>query len=206
MSHTVKTQSLTLLMPAGKVPLEVMEKAHSLAAQYNLEIYISTRQNLRLNNVPVEIAEEIKTIFHSMGVTLKAPCQFSIPRVCVGKDHCKLGVIDTAALSSNILAHFTQRKQMKEKVKISIGGCNLGCSGSKLTDIGIEATRAGYTVYAGGKGGVSPQTGRRIKRNIEEPELLETIEQLIDFHDLKTGKKQRMFKLLDDPDFPFPAV
>jgi len=49
------------------------------------------------------------------------------------------------------------------------------------------ATRAGYTVCAGEKGGPIPQIARRIKRKV-------------------TKTKQRMYKLLDDPEFPFQAV
>jgi len=68
------------------------------------------------------------------------------------------------------------------------------------------ATRAGYTVYAGGKGCPIPQIARKIKRKVTEDEMLNTIEKLVDFHDQKTKIKQRMYKLLDDPKFLFQAV
>ena len=68
------------------------------------------------------------------------------------------------------------------------------------------ATNADYTVYAGGKDGSIPQIARRTKRKVTEDEVLDTIEKLVDFHDQKTKTKQRIYKLLDDPEFPFQAV
>jgi NAD(P)H-nitrite reductase large subunit len=68
------------------------------------------------------------------------------------------------------------------------------------------ATRAGYTVFAGGKGGLIPRVARRIKLKATEDEVLDTIETLVDFHDRKTKTKQRMYQLLDNPEFPFPVV
>ena len=60
--------------------------------------------------------------------------------------------------------------------------------------------------FAGGKGGTFPKIGRRIAKNTNDAEMLKIIETLVAFHDQKTEKKQRMYKLLDDPEFPFPEV
>jgi len=60
------------------------------------------------------------------------------------------------------------REKSKAKVKISIAGCTVSCTWTKITDISIMATRAGYTVYAGGKGGPIPQIAGRIKRKRTE--------------------------------------
>jgi len=68
------------------------------------------------------------------------------------------------------------------------------------------ATRAGYTVYVGGKGGPIPQTVRRIKQKATKEGVLDIIETLVDFHDKNTKTRQQMYKLLNNPDFPFPAV
>jgi NAD(P)H-nitrite reductase large subunit len=115
-------------------------------------------------------------------------------------------LIDTRKLSEKILARFAKREKTKAKLKIAISGCILSCSGTRTSDIGIVAGRNGYDVFAGGKGGPAPKIGRRIKKEVGEEEVLATVETLINFHDSKTGSKQRMIKLLDDPDFPFSEV
>ncbi len=204
--NTEKKVSITVLVPAGRLPLEIMEAAHRLAEKYTLGVYLSTAQNLRLINVPEQAVDEVKTTLAALGSEFKAPGKFPLPRVCVGRFHCNLGIIDTEAFSRKILDKFAGREKTKAKFKIALSGCTMCCSGAKTTDIGIMATRKGYEIFAGGKGGPYPKIGRRIERNASEERVLDIISDLVEFHDRKTEKKQRMYKLLDDPDFPFAAI
>lgn len=197
---------ITVLLPAGRLPLKIMETVYSLAEKHALGVYLTLAQNLRLTDVSESEAEEIKGILAALGAEFKGPGKFPIPRVCVGKDHCNLGVIDTEVLSRKILDQFAGRENTKAKFKIAVSGCTICCSGAKTTDIGIVATRQGYELFAGGKGGPFPKIGRRILKQTSEETLLEAIHVLVDFHDRKTEKKQRMYKLLDDPEFPYQTV
>ncbi|MCG8684369.1 MAG: nitrite reductase [Desulfobacterales bacterium] len=200
------TSDVTILVPAGLLPLDIMEAAHRLAVQYDFRIYLSNAQNLRLINVPDEVVTSVKDELAKLGAAFKAPGKFPIPRVCIGEGHCKLGVVDTFQVSQKILDAFAQRKHTKAKFKIAVAGCTMSCADAKTTDIGIIAKRKGYDLFAGGKGGAFPKTGRRIAKNVNDAEMLNVIETLVEFHDSKTEKKQRMSKLLDDPAFPFPEV
>ncbi len=198
--------SITLLLPAGRLPLDMMQAAHDLAEQYGFGIYLSLTQNMRLINVPESAVSQVKETLAALGANFKGPGKFPLPRICVGKPHCNLGLVDTEELSRKILERFGGREKTKAKFKISLAACPLGCSGTKLTDISVMASRAGYNVYVGGKGGPIPQVAMRIKAKVTEEEVLDTIETLVDFHDLKTKSKKRMSKLLKEPDFPFAAV
>jgi len=198
--------SITVLLPSGRLPLELMAAAHRLAQQHGLEVYLSTMQNLRLIDVPEEVAESVRAELLALGCELKGPGKFPVPRVCIGMGHCNLGIMDPEELSTRIFARFAGRTHTKAKFKIAIAACTMCCSGVKTTDIGIMATRDGYEVYAGGKGGPFPQIGRRIARRVDEERVLDVIAELVEFHDRKTEKKQRMYKLLGDQEFPFPEV
>ena len=59
-----------------------------------------------------------------------------------------------------------QKRKTKAKFKIAVAGCTLCCSNPKTTDIGVVATREGYELFAGGKGGPYPKIGRRIGREV----------------------------------------
>jgi len=201
-----KSVSITVLLPAGRLPLNVMEAAHKLADKYDFSIYLSTLQNLRLAGVPEGAVNEVKNRLAELGADFKAPDKFPIPRVCVGQGHCNLGLIDTEAVSHQILDKFSDRQKTKAKLKIALSACTVCCSGTKISDIGIVATQNGYDLYVGGKGGSSPKIGQRIAKNADEARMLDIIESLIEFHDKKTAKKQRMVKLLDDPEFPFARI
>ena len=198
--------SITILLPGGRLPANIMETALGLARKYRLGLYLTTLQNLRLLDVPLSLLEEIKQPLADLGAEFKSHGRFPVPRVCVGIHHCKLGLIDTEALSRRILAHFAGKKTTKGKLKIAIAACAMGCPGIGTSDIGIVATRKGYDIFAGGKGGTYPKISRRIRQDVTEDEVIETLQTLIDFHDRKTVTKQRMYKLLDDPEFPFPAI
>lgn len=206
MSESSAGISITVLLPAGRLPLDMMQTAHDLAEQYSFGIYLSLTQNMRLINVPDSAVDHVKKELAALGADFKGPGKFPLPRICIGKPHCSLGIIDTEQINRKILERFGDRKKTKAKFKICIAGCTVGCPWSKNTDISIMASRAGYTIYAGGKGGPIPQIARRIKQKATENEVLDVIETLVDFHDRKTKTKQRMYKLLADPEFPFPAV
>jgi sulfite reductase beta subunit-like hemoprotein len=203
---TPETEQITVLLPAGRLQLPLLAEVCALAAQHGLEIYLTTLQNLRLLGVPRENAADIRERLAALGAEFKAPGRFPVPRICIGGPHCKFGLIDTKALSDKVLERFSSRPATKAKLKIAISGCILSCSGTRTSDIGIIAGPNGFEVHAGGKGGAAPKIGRRIKKEADEREVLATIETLIDFHDRKTVSKQRMIKLIDDPEFPFPVV
>lgn len=198
--------SITVMLPTGHLPLELMKTACELAEKYKLRVYFSGAQNLRLTDAQEEDVEAIKNLLAAKGAEFKQPGRFPKPRICAGSKYCILGNANTEAVSEKILEHFKDRKHTKPKLKIAIAGCKVNCSNPKLTDFGVVATAEGFDVYVGGKGGGRPVIGIRIATGISEKNVIEIIETLVDFHDRKTEKKQRLCTLLDDPEFPYTEV
>lgn len=196
---------LTVLLTAGRIPTRLLTEIHDLVRQYGLSLYLTTAQNMRLLGMREEDLPEIEHRLNIKGATIKTMGMFPVPRVCVGKDGCKLGLVDTEDLSKKIVGKFG-RRMVKPKFKIAIAACPASCANALSTDIGIVATRAGYDIYVGGKGGTMPAIGRRIVRKADDLKVLEVIEKLVAFHQEKTGEKQRFHKLLDHPEFPFPKA
>lgn len=203
MTNTAAATRLTILLPAGRLPLQIMAKANELAKKYRLEIYLSTAQNLRLMGIREEDLPTIREELAALGARFKGPGKFPIPRVCIGVRDCSMGIGDPERISALILEHFKGREKTKQKFKIAISGCTLGCSGVLTTDIGIMATRKGFDLYVGGKGGPSPKAGRRVLRDLGEAGVVAAVAKLVEFHDAHTETKQRMVKLIDHPDFPY---
>ena len=203
MTNTIAATRLTILLPAGRLPLALMAKAHELAKKYQLEIYLSTLQNLRLMGIREEDLPAIREELAALGAQFKGPGKFPIPRVCIGVRDCSMGIADPERISALILEKFQGREKTKQKFKIAISGCTLGCSGVLTTDIGIMATRKGFDLFVGGKGGPSPKVGRRILRDLDEQGVVAAVAELVEFHDAHTETKQRMVKLIDHPDFPY---
>lgn len=196
-------RTLTILLPGGSLPAAVLQKIDELAAKYSFDLYLSTAQNLRLYNITESDLAPIKDELISFGVRLKGPGMFPLPRICIGKSSCNLGQIDTMALSDRILARFGDMAGVKPKFKIAIAGCPAACSNPIMTDIGIIATRQGFDIYLGGKGGPKPKAARRVVRQADEEETIKVIGEVVEYHNNTSAKKQRIGKLLDNPDFPY---
>ncbi len=196
-------KTLTILLPGGSLPFAVLRKVDELAAKYSFDLYLSTAQNLRLYNITESDLSPIKDELISFGVRLKGPGMFPLPRICIGNSSCNLGQIDTMAFSDRILARFGKMTKVKPKFKIAIAGCPAACSNPVMTDIGIIATRQGFDIYLGGKGGPKPKAARRVVRQADEEQVLKVIGEVVEFHNNTAAKKQRIGKLLDNPDFPY---
>jgi len=198
-------KTLTIMLPGGALPKALLPKLNELAARFEFDIYLSTAQNLRLYGIPAAELDALKAELTPLKVRFKEPGRFPLPRVCIGRRSCNLGIIDTMALSELILARYGEMVGVKPKVKIAIAGCPASCANAMLTDIGLVATRQGLDLYVGGKGGPQPRVGRRVLRQASDEEALVAIGQIIAFHNSRTAKKQRLVKLIDDPEFPFAA-
>lgn len=198
-----KKMTLSILLPGGALPKALLEKINALATRFDFDLYLSTAQNLRLYGISPEDLEPIKAELAPLAVRFKEPGRFPLPRICIGNRSCNLGIIDTMALSDQILARYGEMVGVKPKLKIAIAGCPASCANAMLTDIGLVATRQGLDVYVGGKGGPQPRAGRRVLRQVGEEEALAAIGRIVAFHNSRTLKKQRLVKLIDDPEFPF---
>jgi NAD(P)H-nitrite reductase large subunit len=196
-------KTLTILLPGGSLPAAVLRKVDELGAKYSFDLYLSTAQNLRLYNIGESDLAPIKDELISFGVRLKGPGMFPLPRICIGNSSCNLGQIDTMAFSDRILARFGNMTKVKPKFKIAIAGCPAACSNPMMTDIGIIATRQGFDIYLGGKGGPRPKPARRVVRQADEEQVMKVIGEVVEYHNSTTAKKQRIGKLLDNPDFPY---
>ncbi len=201
-----KTISLTILRTAGLVEPDFFQAVAEVVRKYDLTVYLSTSQNIRLLEVRESDRDAIMEELKQKGARFKGTVKFPLAKVCVSRPHCKLGKFDTFALAEKISNHFNGYDQIKPKIKISISGCTAACSAPLTTDIGIVGTPAGLVVYVGGKLGALPKVGRRILRNADEDQVVAVIEELVSYHYNKTGKKQRLFKLLNEPDFPYPKA
>lgn len=156
--------SLTILVTAGRITPQRMKRLLDQILKYGLEMSITLTQDIRLNKVPSAQEQEIRESLTRAGFSLKEPGNISLSRVCMGGPHCRLGQVDTEKISRAIVERFSEREDTKSAFKIAVSGCNNGCSGTRITDIGIEATGTGFDLYVGGKGGASPQAGVMIKK------------------------------------------
>lgn len=194
--------SLTILAQGGRMNHDLLGAVHSVCRRLGLTAYCTTAQNLRLLGVPEDAMEQVKRELADHGAVFKKPGMFPKPRVCVGRPFCKLALVDPCDLSEKICAGHDPATAVKPKIKIAIAACPASCSGPLTTDIGVVAVANGFRIYAGGKDGTVPRSGRLVGKNLGEDEMVQAVHTLFSFHQQRTTSKQRMSKLLDDPEFP----
>ncbi len=198
-------QSLTILCNAGLVSSELLDAVNQVVQKYQLTFYLSTSQNIRFLDVRDEDRQVIMDELRPLGAKFKGEIKYPLAKVCVSKPHCSYGKIDTFALEGKISAMLSEIAPLKPKIKIAISGCPRGCSGPLSIDIGIVGTPGGMMdVLVGGKLGITPKVGRRIAHKADEEQVLTMVKELAIYHNKNTPKKQRMFKLIDKEDFPYP--
>ncbi|MCK9175539.1 MAG: nitrite reductase [Desulforhopalus sp.] len=197
--------TVTVILPSGRLSVEMMTVAQEVAVKYGLGIYFSLSQNLRLTGVKDEDMEAVKAPFAALGATFKKPGVLHKPRICTGEKYCCLGKYDTEALSDRILALYAE-VPTKPKLKIALAGCQNMCSNPLTTDIGVVGTCRGFDVYAGGRGGSRPAIGRRVGKDVDEKTVLEMVGKLIEYHNNVDVKKLRLCQWIDNTAFPYAEV
>ncbi len=189
--------TVTVILPSGELPLPLMKKATEIAEQYNLGIYLSLAQNLRLIGVRNDDIEAVKAPLAELGATFKEKGRFAKPRICTGKRYCTLGQIDTNALSTKVFGRY-QGRMPGAKVKMAISGCGNGCSNPRMTDIGCIATPKGIDIYLGGRTGRTPVVGRLAVKGADEEKVLEVTGRVIAFYEGLEGRKKRLCHYIED--------
>lgn len=188
--------TVTVILPSGELPIEWMKVATEVAEKYNLKIYFSLAQNLRLIGVKEEDIEAVKAPFAALGAQFKTKGKIHKPRMCTGKRYCNMGHIDTDALSAKIMARYGS-EMVGTKVKLSIAGCGNCCSNPKKSDIGMLASAKGINIYLGGQMGRNPSDGVLAVKNTDDDKVLEVIGRVVEFYQGLEGKKMRLCRHLE---------
>ncbi len=106
---------------------------------------------------------------------------------------CKFGQGDSLGLAEKIEKLYVDRKGfIPAKTKIGISGCKLNCAESYLKDIGMFATKDGWSFVVGGNSGGRPRIGDIIAENLSEDKMLELLEKVFVYYSRSAKPRERM--------------
>ncbi len=77
-------------------------------------------------------------------------------QACPGSLWCKYGTSDSLALGRR-LEQLSFSEPLPGKIKIGVSGCRMSCTEPYVRDVGIFATKKGWTLVFGGNGGGNPR-------------------------------------------------
>jgi len=107
-------------------------------------------------------------------------------KICAGGYTCNNNLQDSFSLGLKLDEKFSGKK-LPFKMIIAIAGCSRCCSEPLVKDVGIVASRRGYSLYVGGAAGGRPRIAMRLADNLSDSEVTDIIERIISVYE-KTGK------------------
>lgn len=115
---------------------------------------------------------------------------------CPGLNQCKYAVTDSLSLGRK-LQQLSFATPFPRKVKLSIAACRMCCTSPHVRDVGIIATRKGWTLVFGGNGGGNPRIADQIAAGLTEDEVVQLVKKCLDFYIENTETKQRTARFVE---------
>lgn len=197
-------------MSNGVYKKEHLEKLIEIAYGYAKGlIHATVRQGLEIPYIKFEDIDKVEKEIKDAGIlTGTSGPRLRTTVTCPGNNWCKVGLINTFALSDRIEKELNLvcGMDLPHKFKIAISGCPNTCTRPQNSEIGIhgqanpqnQAMPIGYVVYLGGNGGRLPRVGIKLDKIFTEEEVLAIVEKAVKFYKEHAKPRQRLGLLIEE--------
>lgn len=131
-----------------------------------------------------------------LGISTFSVAGFSVRpvRICAGGYTCDNNLRDSFPFGLKLDEMFSGKK-LPFKLIISVSGCSRSCAEPAIRDVGIVASKKGYSISVGGAAGARPRIGEKLIENASEEEVISILEKIIDLYqeDGKTPERLGIF-------------
>lgn len=179
-------------IPGGEITPEGLLTIGQVAKDYGLYTKITGGQRIdmfgaRLEQLPAIWKRLVDAGFESgqaYGKSLRTV------KSCVGSSWCRYGVQDSVGMA--ILLELRYRGlRSPHKIKLGVSGCARECAEARSKDIGVIATDNGWNVYVGGNGGFTPRHAVLFAEDLNDEQLIQTIDRFMMFYIRSADRLQR---------------
>lgn len=148
-----------------------LKEIADIAREYNLNIHITTRQDIQLHNVNLEDLVPIYKRLYKIGLTCKGGGGNTVRNIiaCWGTGFCPYEVFNVLpfALSlTNYMLPFKSSYNLPRKLKIGFSACSFDCAGATIQDLGfiakVSENKKGFSVYVAGGLGAHSRVAEKI--------------------------------------------
>lgn len=197
-------------MSSGVYKKEQLDKINQIAQDFGQGfVHLTVRQGIEIPFIKFGDIPEVEARIKSAGVESgTSGARLRATTVCPGNNWCRLGLINTFALSDRMEKQIgiACGLDLPSKFKIVISGCPNCCTRVQQSEIGVHGAvdllsadkRSGYAVYLGGCGGRSVRTGFKLNKVFDENEVLSVIEKVVSFFKLNGKPKQRLAFFIEE--------
>lgn len=191
-----KTYSVVPGLNMGLFTPKELERIVAIINQYDVPMTkITSAQRLGLLGMDEEeqakLKAELKPLTRPVAVN-----GVHYVQACPGARWCKFGVGDSLALGARI-EQLSFDRPLPGKVKVGIAGCRMSCTEPYVRDVGIFATKKGWTLVFGGNGGGNPRLGEIVAEALTDDQVVELVEKCLRFYLENAKFKSRSARFME---------
>lgn len=181
------THALRLCLNQGELTPGQMQSVMNVMVKYELTaLRATTGQRMNLEGIP---DDKVDDVIAELGTSIKK-CPPGVG-VCPGGGICRYGVQPTRDLGDRLLALVMEKGPYPFKVKSGVSGCRMACGLSYVRDVGLVATKKGWTALFGAHAGRHARLGVELGTEMTEDQALEAIAKALDYYKENGVKRER---------------
>ncbi|MFH9349967.1 nitrite reductase large subunit NirB [Kitasatospora sp. NPDC017646] len=170
-------------VPGGEITPEGLITIGEIARDHGLYTKITGGQRIDMfgatvDQLPLIWRKLVDAGFesgHAYGKSLRTV------KSCVGETWCRFGVQDSTTLAIELELRYRGLRS-PHKLKAAVSGCARECAEAQSKDFGIIATSAGWNLYVGGNGGMTPRHADLLAADLDRDTLVRTIDRYLMFY------------------------
>ena len=117
-------------------------------------------------------------------------------QACPGIKWCKYGVADSIELGRR-LEEMSFDQALQAKVKVGVAGCRMCCTEPYVRDVGVIASKKGWSLVFGGNGGGNPRIADIVAKNLSTEEVLALAKKCINVYQEKARPTMRTARFME---------
>ena len=187
-------QMVRIKIPYGSLQPDQLEMIGYIADTYSRGWgHITTRQNIQLHFVDLEVIPEVMRHLASVGLTTREACGDTVRNVqgCHLAGACPFEILDISPWAEAAFQHFLRHplaQRLPRKFKINFSGCDTDCGQAMFNDIGVIATarrhddgtvEGGFRVFLAGGLGANPHPALALEEFTAREDLMPTLEAVL---------------------------
>src|SRR5947209_4212952 len=195
------TYSVVPRVPGGDITPEQLILIGEIARDFGLYTKITGGQRIdmfgatvdQLPQIWLRLVEGGMESGHAYGKSLRTV------KSCVGTDWCRYGQQDSVQLAIDLELRY-RGLRAPHKIKMAVSGCARECAEARGKDVGVIATEAGWNLYVGGNGGMTPKHAQLLASDLDGETLVQYIDRFLMYYIRTASRLQRTAPWLDELD------
>lgn len=196
LQRDLKSIAIVPRTPVGVLSANNLESLARVVRKFDIPaVKITSGQRLALVGIP---AEKVDAVWAELGMDVGHAVELCVHYVqaCPGTTFCRLGVRDSIGLGQELESRLAGTAA-PAKVKIGVSGCPICCAESYVRDLGLVATKHGWTLVFGGNSGARPRVGDVLAEGLSREEAIDLAERVLAYYCEQNDKRVRTFRFAE---------